>query len=108
MTNDERMELWSNRISNYRSSQMTAEAWCNENNVSIHSLKSWITKFNKKQKTYDANETEWISVDISKVANTYNPLDTIYVKIGACSIEVANGFNKECFSDIVQVLTSLC
>ncbi|MGB4440474.1 MAG: hypothetical protein WBJ13_14920 [Sedimentibacter sp.] len=107
MTKDERRSLWSEKINNYRSSNMTAIDWCNKNNVSIHSLKSWITKLNKEQNPPKSNETEWLAVDLAK-SNNITSTSSIIIKIGSCSVEVTKDFDKLVFTDVVQVLTSLC
>lgn len=107
MTKDERRCLWSEKINKYRSSNMTAIDWCNENNVSVHSLKNWITKLNKEPNPTESNKTEWISVDLTK-SNNVTSTSSIIIKIGSCSIEVNKDFDKLVFTDVVQVLTSLC
>ncbi|MGB4658533.1 MAG: hypothetical protein WBI07_05105 [Mobilitalea sp.] len=109
MTKGERRRLWSDKINKYRSSNMTAIDWCNENNVSVHSLKSWITKLNKDPNPTESNETEseWLTVDLTK-SNNISSTSSIIIKIGSCSIEVNKDFDKSVFTDVVQVLTSLC
>ncbi|NLB32146.1 MAG: hypothetical protein GX818_00040 [Tissierellia bacterium] len=107
MTKDERRSIWGEKINNYRNSNMTAIDWCNENNVSIHSLKSWITKFNKEQNPHESKETEWLAVELPK-PNNISPTSSIIIKIGSCSIEIARDFDKTVLADVVQVLTSLC
>ena len=42
-------ELWRVRIDQYRSSGMTAKDWCISKDLSVSSLRYWITKFNKSE-----------------------------------------------------------
>ena len=107
MTKDERRSIWGEKINNYRNSNMTANDWSNENNVSIHSLKSWITKFNKEQNPHETKETEWLAVELTK-PNNISSTSSITIKIGSCSIEITRDFDKTVLTDVVQVLASLC
>ena len=52
-----RKELWQSRINAYRTSGLTAKEWCEQNNVSISSLRYWITKSNREA-AEDVTESE--------------------------------------------------
>ena len=41
---------WADQIEAYRNSGKSATQWCQDNNVNIHTLTSWITKLNLQQR----------------------------------------------------------
>ncbi len=41
---------WADQIETYRNSGQSAIQWCQENNVNIHTMTSWITKLNMQQR----------------------------------------------------------
>lgn len=54
---------WADQIEAYRNSGKSAIQWCQENNVNIHTMTSWITKLNMQQrKTTNRNDAE-VSLD---------------------------------------------
>jgi hypothetical protein len=100
-------EIWKQRIREYRKSGMTAEKWCQKNNISKASLKSWIWKFNKQDEN-DKNtevETEWVEIDAltinEKEDKRIEISKPIVIKIKNASIEVHDEFNETALRKIL-------
>ncbi|MDR3543877.1 MAG: hypothetical protein P4L69_23415 [Desulfosporosinus sp.] len=54
MTRGLKRELWQERICNYRSSELYAQAWCQQNKLTLSSLHYWINKLNKESLESDS------------------------------------------------------
>lgn len=107
---DEKRLLWQERIQDYRTSQLTAIEWCQQNQVKIHTLRYWINKLNKESSLRSVG-TEWLSVKVP-VSNTKcftgeTPCG-IKVNIGQASIEVSPGFDPHVFEAVVRILSEQC
>ncbi len=100
--NIEKRKLWTKRIQDYRTSGLIAAKWCEKNEISIHTLKYWITKFNK-EKNQKAKKTQWTTIIPTK--SKAKPLKVI---IGHSTIEVAPEFDSETFKKVVRILNEQC
>jgi len=47
MDSQERKRTWEQKISEYRSSGVSATVWCEQNNIKISALRYWISRLNK-------------------------------------------------------------
>lgn len=95
-------EEWRKCIADYRSSGLTANAWCEKNKKSRHALYYWITKFNKAESNDEAKQ-QWVSIPVrDQVVN--HP--SITLKIDSISIEVSAGFDKNVLMDVLSVVQS--
>ena len=106
MSRSENKELWKKHVSSYRSSNMKAREWCTQNGVSYHTLKSWITKFNKEsvlqQNNNEASDTRWVALEgMGKLLNTDSQ---ITVKTGSFSVVIPDRFNPETLTSVLNVL----
>ena len=90
------------QIEAFRSSGRTAEVWCKENNISISTLKYWITKTNRENK-----QAKQGFIAFSSSASTCEP-SILVVNIGSYKIEVQPGFDPSTFRETALVLKSLC
>jgi len=98
--------LWEQRVTAYKASNQTVPAWCKANDIKPARLRCWIREF-KDTHTTTEKVTSWVSVDTNelKIITKEHPL---IVKIGAASIEINSGFDKDLFSKVTEVLLSLC
>lgn len=102
MSISEKNDLWKKRISEYRASNLIARVWCEKNNVSITSMRYWITKFNKES---DQRETQWVSVKESPELIDSSPnTSLITINTGSYSIGIPDGFQQETLIRILRVL----
>lgn len=106
----EKRLLWQDRIKDYRVSQLSAPAWCEQNHVSINTFRYWVKKFDKEC-VFASLKTEWLSVKVPVVesnASTGGTSCGIHVNIGRASIEVFSGFNSQVFEAVVRILSEQC
>ncbi|AFQ45221.1 IS66 family insertion sequence element accessory protein TnpA [Desulfosporosinus meridiei] len=50
MTHEEQSIFRRQQVNDYRASGQSAAVWCSENNLSINTLRSWLTKCNREDK----------------------------------------------------------
>lgn len=103
MNQVEKAAKWAKHIEDYRCSGLTAVQWCEQNGLSVHVLRSWITRLNKAQKK-QSNNPEWIAIKPS----TSNSSSHLVVNIGRATIQIPPGFNIETFRQVIQVLAEQC
>jgi hypothetical protein len=101
-------EIWIERIQDYKASSLTAAKWCEENGLSINSLRYYTHKFNKEKKEQESNQTKWATVTPAPKENTVNEAQTIKVTIGQAIIEIVPGFDSNTFETLVRILKEQC
>jgi hypothetical protein len=94
-------ELRTNQIEAYRNSGKTAQAWCDENQLNIHTLKYWIQKLNRQEK--DKSAPQWVSLIQEPPASS-----SITIHIGVATIEVTSGFDSQLLRQVMGILKEIC
>jgi len=108
--NNDINKLWQQRIADFKKSGMSQKDWCKDNNVTNNQLQYWLyrKKSLQKESSIPSNtSTEWIPVDVSEEISIPKN-DKLILKIGAVSIEIEPGYNKELLSDLISTLKSIC
>lgn len=108
--NEEKRLVWLERIKDYRSSQLSVPVWCEQNQINIHTFRSWVNKLNKES-LFTTLNTEWLSVKVPMLeakASTGETSCGIHVNIGRASIEVSSGFDPQVFEAVVRILSGQC
>ena len=98
--------VWEQRVTLYKSSAQSLSTWCEENDVKPARLRYWIREFEGNH-TVTEKITSWISVDTTELKSVIKD-ESLIVKIGDASIHINSGFNKDLFSEVTEVLLSLC
>ena len=101
MTHEEQSIIRRQLVDDYRASGQSAVAWCSENNLSINTLRSWLTKCNRKDKA-DAQQESFIELKQTSVKEI-----PVIIKIGAVSIELYSGFQAETLREAIAAIRSL-
>ncbi|MDA8226764.1 MAG: hypothetical protein M0T74_03510 [Desulfitobacterium hafniense] len=92
------------QVSNFRSSGMTAVAWCSVNNMKVSTLRYWLNKFKHESQVDDPGEEIFIEFKHQESATKETPL---VVRIGAVSIELYPGFKAETLREAIAAIRSL-
>ena len=117
--NQEKRKMWASTIKKYRASGLTAATWCQQNNVNINNLKSWIKKFNKETLTAESESksktsTNWVALKPPEPASTITSYPTttnsteITITVGVAVITVAQGFDQLTLKQILGVVKEQC
>lgn len=99
MNYNELAAIRNSQVEAFRASGQTAAEWCKENDISISSLRYWITRVNRYNR-----QTQQEFIAFSPAASEASP---IVVKIGSFNIEVNQGFDQSTFRDMILVLKNL-
>ncbi|MGE4271900.1 MAG: IS66 family insertion sequence element accessory protein TnpA [Desulfitobacterium sp.] len=92
------------QVSNFRSSGMTAVAWCSENNMKVSTLRYWLNKFKHESQVDDHDEEVFIEFKHQESIAKETPL---IIKIGAVSIELYPGFKAESLREAIAAIRSI-
>jgi len=102
MTLVEQSILRRRQVSDYRTSGQTAAAWCSENNLSISTLRYWLTKCSREAKV-DPSQDTFIELKQQTLAKEV----PVIVKIGVVSLELYSGFCAETLRETIATIRSL-
>jgi hypothetical protein len=98
-------QKWEQHVANYRSSGKSAKVWCEANQVKIHTLRYWISKFHSNLQSKAEASTQWVQIEAckpeQKIAET-----ALVITIGQVSIKVTPDFDPEFLKEVVRTLSS--
>jgi len=101
MTHEEQSIIRRQQINDYRASGQTAAAWSSENNLSINTLRYWLTKCNREE-IADPQQESFIELKQTSIKEV-----PVIVKIGAVSIELYSGFQVETLREAIATIRSI-
>ena len=103
MTRGLKRELWQERICNYRSSGLNAQAWCQQNKLTLSSLHYWINKLNKESLESDSCFKHEF-VPITQVGLSMSPSAPIVIRYQNLAIEVFEGCHPDTLRNVLEIL----
>lgn len=110
MSRAELRELWEGRVADFRASGQTAQAWCSERGISLHTLRYWLRKVGNDNQSGSTEPAKWLSVEITG-EQTHQPVVSgggMVVCVGDARVEVYPGCNLVLLREVVQTLAMLC
>jgi len=96
-SNRSKVDLWDHQIENWKASGLSQKKWCEENTVSLSSLKYWLAK-RGVQKAADPQFTEIVD----QFGNHCQ--SGLQLRIGSATIELATNFDEGTLRRLVKVL----
>ena len=105
---DKERTIWTDHINNYRASGLTAVKWAEDNNVSVHKLRSSIAKINKEKKqtsSIQSGTAGWATLNQSKSIAINESIKPLKISIGQATIEVNSGFDKDTLKSLIEILS---
>jgi hypothetical protein len=87
---------WRAKVAAQKGSGLTIAAWCAEHGVSTHTFSCWRAKF----ADLPVGDSQWISLSTAPAAAS-----TLYVRVGAATLEVTAGFDARLLSEVVGALS---
>lgn len=100
MNKEEKHKEWSKKIAEFERSGKRKEEWCKKKKISIKQFNYWYGQFSEENR-----ETQWLPIEIKE--EKILPVSPLNIKIGAASIEVYPGYDKEFLLDILITLKAL-
>ncbi|MCY9691478.1 IS66 family insertion sequence element accessory protein TnpA [Paenibacillus alginolyticus] len=108
MNKQQRLQEWTTRIIDFKSSGLTMSAWCQAHGQTIHQLKYWLRKLNESSSSATSS-SNWLPLAIhSPSAEFSTPSSSLTVRVGHLAIEVQAGFNPNLLQEIVRALDLSC
>ena len=108
MDKQQRLQEWSARITDFKSSGLTMSAWCQAHGQTIHQLKYWLRKLNEPSSSTSPS-ANWLPLAIhSPSAEFSSSSSPLTVRVGHVAIEVQVGFNPNLLREIVRALELSC
>lgn len=109
MSRTSKKEFWQSNINDYRTSGLSAQNWCQTHNVSISTLRYWITKFKNESLSqgFEASPTTFAKIDISKLASfSLNGSAPVIIRLGSLEISVSDNCHPDLLANLVSILTA--
>jgi hypothetical protein len=98
--NPKLLKEWEPRVAEFRASGLSARKWCEQNEISEHKLRYWISRLSEWPQPVD-----WARVDVA-ASRTFS--SSISINIGVASIEVRGGFDPDLLLEVLSVVTEAC
>ena len=102
MSSTSKCEIWKERVADYRSSNLKAQEWCDENKLSIKTLYYWIHRFNKESITNSNPKSEFVPIAIPGIA--IQPTASIVIRFGNIAIDVSDGCHPDTLRNVMEAL----
>lgn len=101
-------EYWKHQVAEFLKSGLDRKTYCQQNNLKLHCLDYWRTKFSDQAsalKTVDQSP-QWVTLQVADPVSAVNT--GIRLRVGRLEIEVNPGFSKETLADVLRVAASIC
>ncbi len=108
MDKQQRLQEWTARIADFKTSGLTMSAWCQTHGQTIHQLKYWLRKLNEPSFSTSSSSNSLPLAINSPSAEFSSPSSPLTVRVGHVGIEIQAGFNPNLLREIVQALDFSC
>lgn len=95
--------VWAKHIAAYQASGQTMKAWCTGQNLTVHQLKYWLYKAQKRQ-----NQAPSTTFRAVAIAAPEPVRESLWVQVGSARIGIRPGFEPQLLRDVVAALGSTC
>jgi hypothetical protein len=102
---EELAQEWRERLQDFAESEMTVQAWCNFNRVSLHQYYYWRRRLNT-DKTNPAVKGRWMAVSVVDTLPNPTAPSGITLHIAGAQIQVTAGFDPSILRAVVQALAT--
>ena len=102
---EELAQEWRERLQDFAESEMTVEAWCNFNHVTIHQYYYWRRRL-ATAKTDKATKGSWIAVSVVDTPTIPTTPGGVTIRIAGAAIEVTAGFDPGMLRAVVRALAT--
>ena len=101
-------EFWQSNIKEFQSSGLTAENWCLSHNLSVSTLRYWITKLKKESLSQKIDCTPtFAKVDIKELgALSLSSNTPVTIRLGSLEISISDHCHPELLSNLIGILTT--
>jgi hypothetical protein len=109
LSDQEKWEMWEQRIANFEASNKSAAEWCRENGVANSTFCTWKQKVQdaRKGKQEEVPAASWVEIT-TKEEEKCEPEATMTVRIGEIAIEVKAGYDEQLLQSLIRTVLPLC
>jgi len=104
VTRAELRKLWEERVSAFKASGQSANAWCRDHDLKPNQLHYWRKKLEPKEAA-ETLSSKWLPLEISDKSYEENNL---FITVGQATVEVKPGFDPALLLEVVRTLKALC
>lgn len=94
-------EQWMTLVKDYETSGLNITAWCRAKGIRKSSFYQYIKKIDKRTQP---SEQKWGLITIPKNIGT----SLISLRVGAITLDINSGFDKETLADVLNVVMKQC
>lgn len=108
MSRTSKMEFWQSNITDYRSSGLSADRWCQMNHLSVSTLRYWIAKLKRESsnQSFDVNPT-FAKVELPKSSPfPLNSSAPVTIRCGSLEISISDHCHPDLLSNLLGILTA--
>jgi hypothetical protein len=107
LTDQEKWEMWKERIEDYQASGKSAAQWCRDHHVPESSFSTWKKKILASSKKKEVSPAStWIAVAPEvEVVETAAP---ITIRVRAIEIEVKPGYDAHHLQQVLRTVMAVC
>lgn len=104
MINSDLRSLWEQRFVEYKTSDKSIPAWCQEQSIRANQFYYWRRKLRMSQADNDMQPVKWLPLGLEQASLAP---DYIAVHVGQVTVELQKGFDQHMFREIIQILQTI-
>ena len=97
-------ETWAKRVSEWRSSGVSARAYCEGKEFTEGGLRYWAYKLDGRPRTRRIRIAKVVRAASLRLNEGHGPEPALLLEVGAARIGVSPGFDRETLAGILEVL----
>ena len=102
---EELAQEWRERLQDFAESEMTVQAWCKFNRVSLHQYYYWRRRL-AAAKTEPTVKGNWMSVSVRQTLPPPTTSNGLTLRIAGAEIEITAGFDPGILRAVVRALAT--
>src|SRR5437879_1605864 len=102
---EELAQEWRERLQDFAESEMTVQAWCNFNRVSLHQYYYWSRRLAAAD-TKQPTNGHWLAVNLMDTPPVPTTPGGVTIRIAGAAIEVTPGFDPGMLRAVVRALAA--
>lgn len=102
MNNESKLDLWKQRVEDYKASGLTMKEWAKHHDVKYHQLLYWVKRLNE----LNQSTVQWLPVHVS--SNEVEESLPIKIHAGPFEIEVDSESDLKTLKRVLKVLMEIC
>ena len=103
---DESREIWTSRVSDFKSSNLTQKAWCEKNDIKVSTLRYWIRKIRSAASTPE-EDSGFCGFEFASVCVSEASAPALVMEINGVKLSIAEDFDEMLLIKLVRTLKKL-